>query len=93
MLKLPGPKGGITVRGDFRRSDDCDREFSRISESFGVQEQLAEIALDNDRTVFPEPKKPTPENSFSAKNDTRAHRVHPADNDKAVLVTSSLDEA
>ena len=93
MLKLPGPKGVIAVRGDFRKSDDCDREFSKISESFGAQEQLAQIVLDNDRSLFPVGKKPAPENSFSANNDTRAHQVHPTDKDKTVLVSSGLNEA
>ena len=38
MLKMPGPKGVITVKGDFNRSDRCDKEFKKISESFGMQE-------------------------------------------------------
>ena len=48
MIKLPGPKGVITVRGDFDRSNNCDREFSRISEFFGVEEHFKAISVDND---------------------------------------------
>ena len=36
MLKMLGPKGVITVRGDFDRSDKCDIEFSKISQYFGM---------------------------------------------------------
>ena len=31
-LKMPGPRGVITVSGRFVRSDRCDREFHKISE-------------------------------------------------------------
>jgi hypothetical protein len=39
-LKIPGPNGVITVKGSFTRSDNCDIAFSKISESFGMQEEL-----------------------------------------------------
>ena len=34
QLKMPGPKGAITVSGNFQRSDACDRDFNKISETF-----------------------------------------------------------
>ena len=37
MLKMPGPRGTITINGSFTRSDNCDRDFNKISESFGMQ--------------------------------------------------------
>ena len=90
MLKMPGPKGVITVRGDFERSDKCDRDFSKISESFGMQQQLEELSRSNDKTIFPTSKKPATDAAFSTNNDTRAHQVHPTDASKTVLVSSSL---
>src|SRR3954463_9078002 len=33
-LKMPGPRGVITVSGSFIRSHRCDREFHKISETF-----------------------------------------------------------
>lgn len=53
-LKMPGPNGVITIHGDFKRSDTCDRDFNKILESFGMQEELAELSLTNDRTLMPE---------------------------------------
>ena len=49
-LKTPGPHGVITVNGSFVRSDRCDREFHKISETFGTHQAsraagLAEEAL------------------------------------------------
>ena len=37
-LKMPGPKGVITISGSFIRSDRCDREFHKISETFGAHQ-------------------------------------------------------
>ena len=89
-LKMPGPYGTITVSGDFERSDECDRKFNKISESFGAQEQLQELSLTNDRTLFPKGNKSTPGSSFNTTNDTRAHQVHPTDPKKTALVSTSL---
>ena len=30
-LKMPGPKGPITIKGDFQKSDKCDSDFHKIS--------------------------------------------------------------
>ena len=89
-LKMPGPYGTMTVNGYFERYDECDRKFSKISESFGAQEQLQELSLTNDRTLFPEGKISPPESSFNATNDTRAHQIHPTDPKKTALVSTSL---
>ena len=75
-LKMPGPYGTITVSGNFERSNECDRKFNTISESFGAQEQLQELALTNDRTLFPEGKQSASGSTFNATNDTREHQVH-----------------
>ena len=89
-LSMPGPKGVTTVRGNFQRSDACDREFSKISEMFGVEESLADLAISNDRTLLPEHKKLAVDRSFNATNDTRPHQVHPTDPSKTVNISSSL---
>jgi hypothetical protein len=35
VLKIPGPKGVITVKGSFEVSDTCDKEFNRMAQTFG----------------------------------------------------------
>ena len=40
---MAGPNAVITINGNFERSDSCDREFNRISQSFGMQEELARL--------------------------------------------------
>ena len=57
LLKMPGPKGVITVKGNFQKSDSCDREFSKISETFGMEAALPDLAVSNDSTLMLEQKK------------------------------------
>jgi hypothetical protein len=36
VLKMPGPKGVITVKGSFEVSDLCDKEFHKMAQNFGM---------------------------------------------------------
>jgi hypothetical protein len=44
VLKMPGPRGIITVKGSFEVSDLCDREFHKMAQNFGVIANHAEKA-------------------------------------------------
>ena len=35
-LKMLGPAGVITVNGSFTKSDQCDRDFHKVSDTFGA---------------------------------------------------------
>src|SRR4051812_48856494 len=37
-MKMPGPRGVITVSDSFVRSDLCDKEFHKISKTFGAHQ-------------------------------------------------------
>src|SRR5664279_343930 len=86
-LKMPGPKGTITISGSFTRSDNCDTDFSKISQLFGMQEELAQLAKSTDHSILPLSQKTAPETEFNATKDTR---VHPTDASKTVMVSTSL---
>jgi hypothetical protein len=67
VLKMPGPKGIITVKGSFELSDLCDREFHKMAQNFGTTANYAEttkttttesIKLLEGRAAEPEAKKP-----------------------------------
>jgi hypothetical protein len=67
VLKMPGPKGIITVKGSFELSDLCDREFHKMAQNFGTTANYAEkaknttiesIMLLEGRVAEPETKKP-----------------------------------
>jgi hypothetical protein len=44
VLKMPEPKGIITVKGSFELSDLCDREFHKMAQNFGMTANCAEKA-------------------------------------------------
>ena len=72
------------------RSNSCDREFSKISEFFGMEEHFMAMAADKDKTIFPPRKKPAKSSAFNTIDDMRAHQVDPTDASKTVKVSSSL---
>jgi hypothetical protein len=42
VLKMPGPKGIITVKGSFKLSDLCDNEFHKMAQNFGMMASYGE---------------------------------------------------
>jgi hypothetical protein len=42
VLKMPGPKGIITVKGSFEHSDLCDKEFHKMAQNFGMMANYGE---------------------------------------------------
>jgi hypothetical protein len=67
VLKMPGPKGVITVKGSFEVSDLCNREFHKMAQNFGMIANYAEkaksmttegVMLLEGRAAEPEMKKP-----------------------------------
>jgi hypothetical protein len=69
---MPGPKGIITVKGSFKVSDQCDKEFHKMAQNFGMIANYAEKVtstttkgnkLPEGCTPEPETKKPRVEAS------------------------------
>ena len=90
LLKMPGPKGIITVYGNYKKSNNCDIEFNKISQSFGTHQELEEIAANTDHSVPLMSQKTAPGIEFDLKKDTTEHQVHPTDPSKTVLVSNNL---
>jgi hypothetical protein len=42
VLKMPGPKGIITVKGSFELSDLCDKEFHKMAQNFSMMARYGE---------------------------------------------------
>jgi hypothetical protein len=43
VLKMPGPRGIITVKGSFELSDLCDKEFHKIAQTFGMTAKYGQL--------------------------------------------------
>jgi hypothetical protein len=41
VLKIPGPNGVITVKGNFEVLDTCDKEFHKMAQTFGMTVEYA----------------------------------------------------
>jgi hypothetical protein len=39
---MPGPNGIITVKGSFKLSDLCDKEFHKMAQNFGMMANYKE---------------------------------------------------
>src|SRR4051812_29976822 len=90
-----GPTGTITVYDYFIRSDQCDRNFYQLSDTLGAQQDLEEIAMVVDRSIFPvasrsEMKEIT--RDFWVDSDTVTHQVHPTDPEKTIRIYAHLFE-
>src|SRR4051812_43732417 len=88
-LKMPGSTGVITVNGSFTKSDQCDRDFHKVFDTFGVEQELKEIAMATDKSIFPLASRSESKeygHDFSIDSDTFTHQVHPSDPEKTVHV-------
>src|ERR1041385_606834 len=94
-LKMPGSAGVITVNGSFIKSDKCDRDFHKVSDTFGAGQELTEIAMATDKSIFPLASRSESKEygwDFKIDSDTVTHQVHPTDPEKIVHVYSHLPE-
>src|SRR3954464_13803942 len=94
-LKMPGSTNVIIVHGSFTKSDQCDRDFHKVSDTFGAEQELKEIAMATDKSIFPLASRSESKEygrDFSIDNDTVTHQVHPTDPEKIVRVYAHLPE-
>jgi hypothetical protein len=52
VLKMPGPKGIITVKGSFKLSDLCDKEFHKMAQNFGMMANYGEPKDKTKRSIM-----------------------------------------
>jgi hypothetical protein len=50
-LKIPGPRGTITVQGSFEVSNTYDKEFNRLAQTFGMTVEYARLKGETDHNV------------------------------------------
>jgi hypothetical protein len=92
-LKIPGPKGVITVKGSFEVSNTCDKEFNRMAQTFGMTEEYARLKGETDHNVLPDVGRSPPDQDFNTTQDSKKVRVHPTDPAKTTSIVVNLDPA
>jgi hypothetical protein len=65
VLKMPGPNGVITVKGSFKLSDLCDKEFHKMAQNFSMMAN------------YGEPKDKTKSASIGAAQQLEGHTTEP----------------
>jgi hypothetical protein len=53
-LKIPGPKGVITVKGCFKVSNTCDKEFNKMAQTFGMIAEYTRLKRETNHNVLPD---------------------------------------
>ncbi|KAM3330474.1 hypothetical protein ACQJBY_026999 [Aegilops geniculata] len=97
-IKLPGPKGLITVTGDYRKSIECAPDGAKLAESLVVAEERRQldriVALAQEASATPIPAEdPADEASFKPFKETKKVKLNPEDLScsKYVVVGTRLD--
>jgi hypothetical protein len=91
MLKIPGPKGTITVQGSFKVSNTCDKEFNRLAQTFGMTGEYARRKGETDHNMLPDIGRSLPDQAFDATQDSKKIQVHPMDPNKTNSIAVNLD--
>ena len=93
QLKMPGNNGTpLTIHGSFLRSDNCDKEFNRIAQNFGMKAEHRAYAELVDHTQPPEDGRSAAPDEFNPADQTSKQQVHPKDVDKTVNIAKSLTD-
>jgi hypothetical protein len=53
VLKIVGPNGVITVKGNFEVSNTCDKEFHQMVQTFSMTAEYTRLKGDTDHNVVP----------------------------------------
>jgi hypothetical protein len=92
-LKIPRPKGTITVQGSFEVSNTYDKEFNRMVQIFGMTAEYARLKGETNHNVLPNVDQSLPDQAFDAMQDSKKIQVHPMDPNKTTSIAVNLDPA
>ncbi|KAK1632276.1 hypothetical protein QYE76_006591 [Lolium multiflorum] len=92
-LKIPGPKGMITVSGDYKKAHECELGEAAFAESVISGEELKGYRAAVDPTEMQTTKKQISEQktSFKPAIETKKHDLIPGDSSKQVSVGANMD--
>jgi hypothetical protein len=79
VLKLPGPNRIITVKGSFELSDICDKEFHKMTQSFGTIAEYGKSKGRAECSTSSTPTRSTPEKIIDDTVEAKKLRVHTKD--------------
>ncbi|XP_020189508.1 uncharacterized protein [Aegilops tauschii subsp. strangulata] len=95
-MKMPGPKGIITIAGDYQKSLTCAAASSQLDESLFIAEEKRlldrVVAMASKQSDMPtDPKSAETQGSFQAAKETKKIALDQADPKRFAVVGSHLD--
>ena len=97
-MNMPGPKGLITIAGDYRKSLECARDGSKLAESLVIAEERRQldrvVALAGKASAASIPTQdPDDEAAYKPSKETKKVKLNPEDPScsKYVVIGTRLD--
>jgi hypothetical protein len=91
-LKMPGPKGVITVTGNRQRAEECLQQGSKIADQQMAVVELEEYKKTADPAELLRAKKPATESAFQSAGEVKPVHIHPTDPNAApTQISTTLD--
>ena len=91
-LKMPGPKGVITITGNRKKAEQCFQKGSKIVDTQITVIELQEYQKTADPSDLLRAKKPATESAFQSSGETKPVHIHPTDPSAALThISTTLD--
>jgi hypothetical protein len=74
-------------------SDKCDRDFHKLSESFGMQAEYEATKLTTNDDVLPDGGRYLQEQAFDSSKVFKEVQIHPIDPKNTTFIATNLDSA
>ena len=94
-MKIPGPRGIITVHGDLDKSIECEQGNAVYAENAVSVEELEKLKLEVDPADMTSVKRPTLETglTFQSAQDTKRIYLVPGSSAQQAVLGAHMDEA
>jgi hypothetical protein len=89
-MKLPGPRGMITISGSFQKSLACAKESSQLAEAMVITEEKRQLLHRVELTQQDVPALQSPVEQFKPANDTKKILLDESDPSKYVVIGTGL---
>jgi hypothetical protein len=89
-MKLPGPRGVVTVSGCFKKSMECARASLQLAEALVIVEEKRQLLHRVAPTQQDVPVHQSPVQQFQPANDTKKILLDESDPTKFVIIGTGL---
>ncbi|XP_071676966.1 uncharacterized protein [Lolium perenne] len=93
LWRILRPNGPIMVKGSFALVDKCDKDFHKLSETFGIQAEYKAFKLTTNYDVLPDGGRSLQEQAFDTSKNSKEVQIHPKNPKKMTAIASNLDSA